>query len=393
VGKNSKIEWTDATWNPIRARNRVAQIGDLGWKTGLPRGKTGWHCEHVSEGCRNCYAESINRRLATGLDFKPGHRADIEIFLDEKMLEAPFHWKQGRKIFVCSMTDLFAEFNIFGTIMRVFNVMWQLPRHDFQVLTKRPDRMLKFMQMWGDLEGEDFDPKLARGPEATRKAHPSGRGQLFADMLEAMGTPPPGCAFPTFDWMGGMIGWPLWPPNVWLGISAEDQATADERIPLLLQTPAAVRFVSLEPLLGPIRLNMIRARGWALTQHMNVLTGSANPSLRGAAPETCLNWVIAGGESGPHARPMHPQWCRDIRDQCAAAGVPYFFKQWGEWEIDSGRSGAMPENGSRYTWIGKNGKTYNPSAPHDQDCWAMRRVGKRAAGRLLDGIEHNGMPS
>jgi len=105
-----------------------------------------------------------------------------------------------------------------------------------------------------------------------------------------------------------------------------------------------------------------------------------------------IDWVIVGGESGPHARPMHPQWCRDIRDQCAAAGVPYFFKQWGEWEIDSGRPGAMPENGSRNTWIGKNGKTYNPSAPHDQDCWAMRRVGKRAAGRLLDGRTHDGMP-
>ena len=170
MGENSKIEWTDSTWNPIRARN-------------LATGKVGWHCEHMSEACRFCYAEGINRRLGTGLDFKPGHRADIEIFLDEQMLLAPLRWKKPRRIFVNSMTDTFAEFVKDEWLDRMFAVMVLCPQHTFQVLTKRPERMRSYVI------------HLAVG------------------------------------------GWPL--KNIWLGVSAEDQATADERIPLLLQTPAA----------------------------------------------------------------------------------------------------------------------------------------------------------
>lgn len=143
--------------------------------------------------------------------------------------------------------------------------------------------------------------------------------------------------------------WPL--PNVWLGISAEDQPAADERIPLLLQCPAAVRFVSCEPLLGPISLGMLGTReNW-------------RPVYDG------IRWVIAGGESGPKARPMHPDWVRSLRDQCQEAGVPFFFKQWGEWlpHVDTVRE-ELPTK--------------------DQ----FTRVGKKAAGRLIDGREWNECP-
>ncbi len=292
----------------------------------------------------------MNRRLGTGLDFKPGHRAhfgnikaDVEIFLDETMLLAPLRWKKPRRIFVNSMSDTFAEFVKDEWIDRMFAVMALAPQHTFQVLTKRPERMRVY-----------FGERAKDNADAVRV------------MLTAFHSPPG-------KWCQE-ITWPL--PNVWLGTSAEDQSTADERIPLLLDTPAAVRFVSLEPLLGPVNLDMIRGRGWAMTQHMNALTGSANPSLRGLAPETRLDWVIVGGESGPHARPMHPQWARDIRDQCAAAGVPFFMKQWGEWAPFYYRDDGEP----------RRRKTFN-------DGTRVNWIGKRAAGRLLDGIEHNGMPT
>lgn len=294
MGERTGIEWTDSTWNPIRARN-------------LATGKIGWHCEHVSEGCRNCYAESINLRLGTGLPFKPGHRGDYGIFLDEKMLLSPLRWKKPRRIFVNSMSDTFAEFVKDEWIDRMFAVMALCPEHTFQVLTKRPERMLDYMSAIAN------------------------RGGTF----------------------------PL--PNVWLGTSAEDQAAADERIPLLLQTPAAVRFVSLEPLLGPIKL-ADAIMPWVFDELRRRIINDKQPHPRDGK----LDWVIVGGESGPNARPMHPEWARDIRDQCAAAGLPYFFKQWGAFSyVDAiGVPAIVP-----------------------------RRVGKHTAGRLLDGIEHNGMPS
>lgn len=317
MAENSKIEWTDATWNPT--------VG----------------CSIVSPGCANCYAMI----LAAGLERRFGSKkyggltkvvnGNIvwtgEVRLDEDALGQPLKWKKPRRIFVNSMSDLFHEALSFGQIMRVFHVMWQCRQHTFQVLTKRPDRMREFMKMWGDLEGEDFDPKLARGPEATRKAHPSGRGQLFADMLEAMGKPPPGCAFPTFDWMGGMINWPDCPPNVWLGVSAERQQEAIERVPILLDTPAAKRFVSLEPLLGPVTLwadDEGCLRGPGVVESGGVTVGTAdNPPEGYDDSYPGLDWVIVGGESGRDARTMDASWASSLRDQCAAGEVAFFMKQ------------------------------------------------------------------
>jgi protein gp37 len=164
-------------------------------------------------------------------------------------------------------------------------------------------------------------------------------------------------------------------PNVWLGVSVEDQATADERIPSLLDTPAAVRFLSVEPMLGPILFRDVPGF-----------------NRSGSAGHEILNhlWVIVGGESGPGARPMHPDWARSIRDQCVTARVPFFFKQWGEWlPIDQPWKQDSPKN------LGKNERWMNLAGGHGfhgENVWRMRRVGKKAAGRELDGRTWDEMP-
>lgn len=308
---NTKIEWADASWTPIRARN-------------LMTGKVGWHCEHVSEGCRFCYAETLNRRLGTTFDFKPGHRADIDIVLDEKMLTQPLRWKRSRRIFVCSMTDLFADFVSDEMIDRVFAVMALAPQHKFLVLSKRAARMQDY-----------FAARTDGDPWAEAAGY-------IADLVGMREHP---VVLEPSDM-------PL--ANLWLGVSVEDQARADERISLLLATPAAVRFLSCEPLLGAVDLRL-------------------PPAASGPA----VDWVIAGGESGRGARPMHPDWARSLRDQCQAAGVPFFFKQWGEH--------APPEH-------------IDPGWPalgyaNDALEFGGTRVGKKRAGRLLDGREWSEFPS
>jgi protein gp37 len=218
---------------------------------------------------------------------------------------------------------------------------------------------------------------------------------------------------------GPLLRWPL--PNVWLGVSVEDQERADERIPLLLETPAAVRFLSCEPLLGPVDLTRVRHHdterfSWLTYDPcVNVLTGNyplEERVYKGDVHPFRLHWVIAGGESGPNARPMHPDWARGLRDQCAAAGVPFFFKQWGEYgpciteETEDGpitylniprdgfprqsiiSKGARPEvlEFIRGGW--SVGGWWQSEAPE-----GVLRVGKHAAGRLLDGREHNEFPA
>ena len=262
----SKIEWTDSTWTPIRARNKAT-------------GKVGWHCEHVSPGCVNCYAENINRRLGTGLPFKPGHRNnDVDLLLDHEMLLQPLRWRLPRMVFVCSMTDLFADFVPDEWIDKVFTVMALGQQHVFQVLTKRSSRMRDYM----------------------RELKESGRWLLWRrpdDGAEIF------CPFSaTFDSVFR---------HIWLGVSCEDQQRADERIPHLLETPAAVRFVSAEPLLSPI-----------VFRHIDP-PGSDNVVF----PR--LDLVIVGGESGPGARPFYTDWGLSIVQQCRAAGVACFIKQLG----------------------------------------------------------------
>jgi protein gp37 len=339
MGIRTAIEWTDTTWTPIRARHHLPGTDEK-------YDRIGWHCEHVSEACRNCYAETWNEFRGTGRPYKPAElAATVTPFLDEKMLLAPLHWKKPRRIFVCSMTDLFANFVPDAWIDKVFAIMALCPQHTFQVLTKRPERMRDYF-----------------------------RGGITHALTVGTGL-----------------------PNVWLGTSVEDQATADERIPLLLNTPAAKRFLSCEPLLGPTNVASIY-QGSEIIKPLAGVTWYPTPKdwpTQGitARHSPKIDWVIAGGESGPNARPMHPDWPRTIRDQCAVAGVPFFFKQWGEW-LPVCQTGDHVR-AHEVAIVMKNG-TWGTAGPgdtvHQDDGTVTFKIGKKAAGNILDGCEHKGFP-
>jgi len=258
-----------------------------------------------------------------------------EVHLIESAMDAPLHWKKPRKIFVNSMSDLFHEKVTDEWIYKIFAIMRRCPHHTFQILTKRPERMRQYMI----------------------SAHTGMKGVGVHAVTEAQGQIGKCCS------------------NVWLGVSVEDQITADERIPLLLQTPAAVRWVSYEPALGPVDFTYLN--------HPNFIDAFGHsfglPSL---------DWVVVGGESGPNARPMHPDWARAARDQCQAAGIPFFFKQWGEWlSVDNW---PVDEDGRHYDTEYAPGRLYR-----GMDAHGMRfvRAGKKSAGRLLDSREWNEFPA
>jgi len=334
VGDTTRIEWTDATWSPV----------------------TG--CTKVSEGCRHCYIErtppfrmegrkfrcprcggsgyvedSDGNRLAYGKSgqFIAGSRCarcsgtgragigdTTGVRMHEDRLDVPLRWRKPRKVFVCSMADLFHGAVSSSFIASVFAVMALTPQHTYQVLTKRPARMRSLLTSgaFADLFGDTLGMMLLE--------------QRISD----------------YD-----VTFPL--PNVWLGVSVEDQ-NATWRLDDLEATPAAVRWVSCEPTLSEIGLSPWLGRG-------------------------ALDWVVAGGESGPGARPMHPDWARSLRDQCASAGVPFLFKQWGEWVTES----QAPDD------ITLPATSRLPFGNRHPAVW---RVGKKRAGRLLDGIQHDGYP-
>lgn len=343
MGVTTGIDWTDSTWNPIRG------------------------CTRVSEGCRNCYAEGVARRFSgpglpyeglvrIGSDGKP-HEWNGNIHFAENHLLDPLKWKTPRRIFVNSMSDLFHENVATGWQDSVLAVAAMAPWHQYQILTKRPETMYRVMSS-------------------------EGRRQAVNDKMEFILKT---MAIPRGSFSRYTEKWPL--PNVWLGVSVENQKAADERIPLLLQTPAALRFLSMEPLLGSVDLSENRG-GIEFTWLVQRPQGWG------------IDWVIAGGESGPGARPMHPDWARLLRDQCARAGVPFFFKQWGEWAKAKGfgENGAGDESRSPFLAMTKDGYTTGNVTAGMQ--WAddggpytaMRRVGKKAAGHLLDGVEHHAFP-
>ena len=273
MSDGTKIAWTEATWNPIRARRRDGQPNKAGG---------GWACQRVSPGCVNCYAAGINKRLGTGLDYDARGVAASDIYLDERILTQPLHWRKPRRIFVCSMTDLFGEWVPDEWIDRVFAVMALASQHTFQVLTKRPDAMRGYFD----------DPDVISNVEAAADEIAGEKGWCHSG-----------------DWS-----WPL--PNVWLGVSAENQRVADERIPELLNTPAAVRWLSCEPLLGPVDL----------ASHKAI---EADGTFTGWRIPHGIDWVVVGGESGTGARACHVGWIRSIVRQGQVARVPVFVKQVG----------------------------------------------------------------
>jgi protein gp37 len=306
---NSAIEWTHKTWNPLAG------------------------CTRVSPGCDNCYAAKMSLRLegmakaAEKAGKNPGGSAKYigvatrnkqgtavfngTINLDHEALTQPLRWTKPVRIFVNSMSDLFHKDVPFSFVEQVFAVMDKAPHHTYQVLTKRPERAVEFY----------------------RQYYPQGTGE-----------------------------------HIWMGTSVENQEVADERIPHLLKIPAAVRFLSCEPLLGPVDLTKLCVDEW----YHDCLSGVG--VLGGTGTDRVVHWVIVGGESGPNARPMHPDWARSIRDQCQATGVAFHFKQWGEW-------GFVPD-----------GVLILKSDPIKTEDGSFVRFGKKVNGRKLDSREWNEFP-
>jgi protein gp37 len=332
--RSGGITWTEETWNPIRG------------------------CSDVSEGCRHCYAkrQAATRMSGPGQPYhglaelrngKPYWTGVLQ--LDQATLVKPLHWTRPRLVFVNSMSDLFHEYLTDEQIDRVVAVMALAGRHTFQLLTKRAERM------------HDYLARLARSISPLEQA---ARDLGF-----------------TFNFQGiPLQPWPL--PNIWWGVSVEDQKTLDERAAHLVRCRdhAAVLWLSLEPLLGPVQL-------WNWLPHEIEVSQTRSAWVKG------VDWVVAGGESGPDARPMNPAWARRTRDDCLKAGVSYHFKQWGEWgphlEPES-TEGRLVVGGPKTLMIDHQGLGGLAAFP---DGTVMKFVGKKAAGRLLDGQLWDQYPS
>ena len=353
----SKIEWTDRSdWNPIRGCTRVSP------GCGGP-GKAG-----------GCYAESMAARFSRPGMWGHGYAEMVrgearwtgKVELQEDRLLLPLSWKKPAKVFASSTSDFFHEALSDADIDRLFAVMALCPQHTFQVLTKRAARMREYL--------------------APARAHPVGLEALSLTFeAHARGMSDVGKGVILQGDIAHLQVWPL--PNVWLGVSAERQQEADERIPELLNTPAAIRFVSAEPLLGPIDMRRFflsdEDRDEVEALDRRAMAGRLSEGAHRALEEqqstaqrsgVGVDWLIAGGESGRYARPMHPDWARSLRDQCAAAGVPFFFKQWGEWAPFFYRDDGEPKRS------------------HDFGDARVHRIGKANTGNALDNVEHRAFP-
>jgi len=345
---STKIEWTrgdDGTpgkvWNPVKG------------------------CEPVSEGCRNCYASRFAHRFSgpgqkyEGLTrlTKSGPKWNGEVRLVPEMLEAPLRWKKPRRIFVNSMSDLFHKDVSNEFIAAVFGVMAVCPQHTFQLLTKRPERMLEW-EKWLCAETNGHPP--VKCLQIASRLVGRDLGAVWKSMMV------PG------QWLHPQGPWPL--KNVWHGVSAEDQKTADERIPVLLEVLSEVPWVSIEPMLGPIDM-----KPYLVPSHHRI------------------QWIVCGGESGYGARPMNPDWVRSIRDQCQEAKVPFLMKQWGAWKPHSGTEKVahditidLPPPSPAQTYTASiEGQEYI-FVGHE---WGWtRKVSKKEGGRELDGRIWNEYP-
>lgn len=306
MAENTKIEWAHHTFNP--------------WEG----------CTKVGPGCDHCYAETRNNRFGGG---NWGHGAPRRRTSPSNW-HNPLRWnrqaaEQGirYRVFCASLADVFDNEAPIEWRRDLFDLIASTPHLDWLLLTKRIGNVM---------------PMVSEVADHPRSA--SHDGDLMAH-----------------HWRNGTP-----PANVWLGATVVNQQEADRDIPRLLGAPAALRWLSMEPLLGPV----------ALCKHVHD-NGIGRVSMNG------IDWVIVGGESGPGARPMHPDWARSLRDQCAAAGVPFLFKQWGEWA--AGEAPPWPENADYAIACGKG--------HYFDDMQWMDRMGKKRAGRLLDGEQHDGFPS
>lgn len=295
-----------------------------------------WGCTKVSPGCANCYAERDSKRW--GQEWGKG--APRRVFGDNHWKD-PLHWNEQarrdgvrRRVFCASMADVFEEEAPVGQLDRLWDLIRRTPNLDWQLLTKRP--------------------------------------HLIASKLPA-------------DWGQGF-------PNVWLGTSVEDQKRAEERIPELLKVPARIHFLSCEPLLGPVDLEDLSVP--VFTYETDDHTDAESGLVRVGG----IDWVIAGGESGPNARPVHPDWLRMLRTQVEEAGAAFFFKQWGEWAPGESCDGLVTRTEQTADWLNETWHfgTITPRQAEEQvidDEPTLYRVGKKLAGRLLDGVVHDGMPA
>jgi protein gp37 len=358
--KTTQIEWAEATWNITSG------------------------CTRVSEGCRNCYAE---RLVATRLRHLPQNEGVTEdghwtgkINLHESKLLEPLRRRKPTRYFVCSQSDLFHPGVPFEFTDRAFAVMALCPQHTFMVLTKRPERMEEYLVSRAGT--------MLIGEQRSRMAWLK-YGALIVSRREGW--------IERFEQANAMPALPY--ANVWLGTSVENQAAADARIPHLLRCPAAVRFLSVEPMLGPVEFSDV-------THRSDCVRVLGKPAMHG------IHWVIAGGESGPNARPMHPDWARSLRDQCQVASVPFYFKQWGEWAphwtdnvVHDDQFGKLMRflisSSTDKSEVGKHvwhaypkerivcSEKYPDKFSRFEE---MRRVGKKAAGHLLDGRQWHEFP-
>ena len=332
MSQTSAIEWTNATWNPT----------------------TG--CTKISPGCANCYIERTPPFRMSDRKFIGGK---IPLQLHEDRLDMPLHWKTPKRIFVNSLSDLFHRDVPFEYVDQVVAVMALAHWHTFQLLTKRPERMVEYFATRTAIDDSGRYERAPQWYQCICRWLDEGTGSRHF--------------FPTTrEWErahaaveGIDVG--MLPRNIWLGVSVENKKHGLPRIQHLKKVPAAVRFLSIEPLLEDL--------------------GDVRPYLvDGQQPETKIDWAIVGGESGPGARPMHPDWVRGLARQCVAAGVAFFFKQWGEYAPLGDVSGLQRDD---YYDEARGVKVQ--SGDGSMARW-MQRVGKKRAGRMLDGREWNEMP-
>lgn len=373
------IEWTDATWNVI----------------------TG--CSVVSPGCTNCYAMKLAgtrlqhhpSRAGLTLDSKAGPVWNGQVRFNADWLDQPLRWTKPRMIFVCAHGDLFHEGVTDDQLDRIFAVMALTPHHTYQVLTKRPERMAAYL--------------AAPGSDGKRTRHAA-----ISDVIRSWGR-----EMPSDFWFM---------QHIWLGFSAEDQTRWDERWPIFREISGfGPKWASLEPLLSAIDLRVSHEHcdlcgGTGLLARWpkgpcHVCAGKGRVAILGPSTRTHypkLDWIVVGGESGPGARPMHPDWARQLRDQCAAAGVPFFFKQWGDWgpvcELDTDaldsrlyhpapkrRSEGWRRPKTAQTVLHANGDRFDDVAARGayqsgSGAMLMFDIGKTVTGRTLDGRLHDGFP-